>query len=247
MDVETLESELASLPKHRGPKTKRERELLELIAQAKQVPAQIPSPEASDAGDAADNTPFEEEPIAQESAIPEEAYSKSSGDNAEQDADVAKIAELQAKVQAHNERQESLQQPVDDEVWAGDPGDGTDFITVMDLPIEDQGAVPNYDMFDNPTTSYRQPEEEAAPARNAAPAIEGDYNFSDLITANGVLEIMPDGYGFLRSSDYNYLSSPDDIYVSNVQVKRYGLKTGDAVLCHVRPRTKEKNISLSPA
>lgn len=235
LDVETLESELASLPKHRGPKTKRERELLELIAQAKQVPAQIPSPEASDAGDAADNTPFEEEPIAQESAIPEEAYSKSSGDNAEQDADVAKIAELQAKVQAHNERQESLQQPVDDEVWAGDPGDGTDFITVMDLPIEDQGAVPNYDMFDNPTTSYRQPEEEAAPARNAAPAIEGDYNFSDLITANGVLEIMPDGYGFLRSSDYNYLSSPDDIYVSNVQVKRYGLKTGDAVLCHVRP------------
>ncbi len=235
LDVETLESELASLPKHRGPKTKRERELLELIAQAKQAPAQIHSPEAGEAGDAADNTPFEEEPIAQESAIPEEVYSKSSGDNAEQDADVAKIAELQAKVQAHNERQESLQQPVDGEVWAGDPGDGTDFITVMDLPIEDQGAVPNYDMFDNPTTSYRQPEEEAAPARNAAPTIEGDYNFSDLITANGVLEIMPDGYGFLRSSDYNYLSSPDDIYVSNVQVKRYGLKTGDAVLCHVRP------------
>ena len=64
---------------------------------------------------------------------------------------------------------------------------------------------------------------------------EDMFDFSDLITANGVLEIMPDGYGFLRSSDYNYLSSPDDVYVSVQQIKRYGLKTGDVVLCHVRP------------
>ena len=64
---------------------------------------------------------------------------------------------------------------------------------------------------------------------------ESQYNFDDIITANGVLEIMPDGYGFLRSSDYNYLSSPDDIYVSNAQVKNNGLKTGDVIECHVRP------------
>ena len=53
------------------------------------------------------------------------------------------------------------------------------------------------------------------------------YNFENLIAGNGVLEMLQDGYGFLRSSDYNYLSSPDDIYVSQQQVKRYGLKTGD--------------------
>ena len=64
---------------------------------------------------------------------------------------------------------------------------------------------------------------------------ETQYNFDDIIKANGVLEIMPDGYGFLRSSDYNYLSSPDDIYVSNAQVKNNGLKTGDVIECHVRP------------
>ena len=72
------------------------------------------------------------------------------------------------------------------------------------------------------------------------------YDFSDIITANGVLEVMPDGYGFLRSSDYNYLSSPDDVYVSVQQVKRYGLKTGDVVQCHVRPpRDGEKYFPLT--
>lgn len=61
------------------------------------------------------------------------------------------------------------------------------------------------------------------------------FDFSDLVKANGVLEVMSDGYGFLRSSDYNYLSSPDDVYVSVQQVKHFGLKTGDVVECHVRP------------
>ncbi len=61
------------------------------------------------------------------------------------------------------------------------------------------------------------------------------YEFEGLITASGVLEIMPDGYGFLRSSDYNYLNSPDDIYVSQSQIKLFGLKTGDTVKGTIRP------------
>lgn len=64
---------------------------------------------------------------------------------------------------------------------------------------------------------------------------ERQYNFEDLLVGNGVLEIMPDGYGFLRSSDYNYLSSPDDIYVSQSQIKLFGLKTGDVVRGTIRP------------
>jgi transcription termination factor Rho len=61
------------------------------------------------------------------------------------------------------------------------------------------------------------------------------YNFDGIISSEGVLEIMPDGYGFLRSADYNYLNSPDDIYVSQSQIKLFGLKTGDTVRGSIRP------------
>ena len=61
------------------------------------------------------------------------------------------------------------------------------------------------------------------------------YNFDGIVSSEGVLEIMPDGYGFLRSSDYNYLNSPDDIYVSQSQIKLFGLKTGDTVRGSIRP------------
>ena len=77
----------------------------------------------------------------------------------------------------------------------------------------------------------RKPEIEAKPEPKPDPAVE----FNDIITGDGVLEIMADGYGFLRSSDYNYLSSPDDIYVSQAQIKLFGLQTGDVVEGPIRP------------
>lgn len=64
---------------------------------------------------------------------------------------------------------------------------------------------------------------------------EPDFEFDAIIESEGVLDIMQDGYGFLRSSDYNYLTSPDDIYVSQSQIRLFGLKKGDTVLGHVRP------------
>jgi transcription termination factor Rho len=64
---------------------------------------------------------------------------------------------------------------------------------------------------------------------------EPDYEFEGIIETEGVLEMMPDGYGFLRSSDYNYLASPDDIYLSTSQIRLFGLKTGDTVKGVVRP------------
>lgn len=74
---------------------------------------------------------------------------------------------------------------------------------------------------------------------------ERNYDFGDILKGEGVLEIMPDNYGFLRSSDYNYLSSPDDIYVSQNQIKLYGLKTGDVVEGIIRPpREGEKYFPL---
>ena len=68
-------------------------------------------------------------------------------------------------------------------------------------------------------------------ARNQEPPVE----FDGVVEATGVLEIMPDGYGFLRSSDYNYLNSPDDIYVSQYQIKQHALKTGDTVIGEIKP------------
>tara|TARA_B100001057_G_scaffold146007_1_gene145999 strand:- start:2300 stop:3982 length:1683 start_codon:yes stop_codon:yes gene_type:complete len=76
------------------------------------------------------------------------------------------------------------------------------------------------------------------------PSVE--FEFEGIIKSEGVLEIMPDGYGFLRSSDYNYLSSPDDIYVSHSQIKLFGLKTGDTVRGEVRPpKEGEKYFPLT--
>lgn len=165
--------------------------------------------------------------------IPEQQFASGKNDE-ENTADNDLLAQLQAKINAHNEGGEKKQEVVPAGVWEGDPGDGTDFITVVDLPIEDPSMLPNYDMFDNPTLPLQQ----AAPTayRQATPTMpQNTYDFEDLVKANGVLEMMQDGYGFLRSSDYNYLSSPDDVYVSAAQIKRYGLKTGDVVQCTVRP------------
>lgn len=77
----------------------------------------------------------------------------------------------------------------------------------------------NHSQHQNKKQNYREP----------------DYEFDGIIESEGVLEMMPDGYGFLRSSDYNYLASPDDIYLSNSQIRLFGLKTGDTVKGVVRP------------
>ena len=71
--------------------------------------------------------------------------------------------------------------------------------------------------------------------RSVVKRTEPIYEFDNILEAIGVLEIMPDGYGFLRSPDYNYFSSPDDIYVSGNQIRNYGLKVGDTVRCNIRP------------
>ncbi|MCR5496652.1 MAG: transcription termination factor Rho [Paludibacteraceae bacterium] len=85
------------------------------------------------------------------------------------------------------------------------------------------------------------PVEEPQPA----PQKVRSYDFDNIVKGQGVLEIMPDGFGFIRSSDYNYLNSPDDIYVSQAQIKMYGLKTGDVIEGTIRPpREGEKYFPL---
>ena len=147
------------------------------------------------------------------------------------------LSQFQEKVIAHNAA-------TGQEIWEGDPGDGTDFIVTVDLPVEDHYASVSYDMLDNPTTIVEQ----AVPQIMQRPMspMEELYDFTDIISANGVLEVMPDGYGFLRSSDFNYLSSPDDIFLTVQQIKKYSLKTGDVVQCRVRPpREGEKYFPMT--
>ena len=147
------------------------------------------------------------------------------------------LSQFQEKVIAHNAA-------AGQEIWEGDPGDGTDFIVTVDLPVEDHYASVSYDMLDNPTTIVEQ----AVPQIMQRPMspMEELYDFTDIISANGVLEVMPDGYGFLRSSDFNYLSSPDDIFLTVQQIKKYSLKTGDVVQCRVRPpREGEKYFPMT--
>ncbi len=106
------------------------------------------------------------------------------------------------------------------------------------IPVSEEAPAPSMDAESSPAPAPRpQPKKESTPAIN--------LEFEGVVRSEGVLEMMPDGYGFLRSSDYNYLSSPDDVYVSPSQIKLFGLKTGDTVKGTVRPpKEGEKYFAL---
>ncbi len=87
----------------------------------------------------------------------------------------------------------------------------------------------------HPKENKQHPKQRSNDFKKQGKYRDPDFEFDGIIESEGVLEIMQDGYGFLRSSDYNYLSSPDDIYVSQSQIKLFGLKTGDTVKGKVRP------------
>lgn len=143
--------------------------------------------------------------------------------------------------QQHNQVPEENTQSIEAFFSSPEP----DFITIQDVPVLPENNTAN-DIMDyqsnyNPTPVNLEELEQPATAFDKATEAtvkketEQPYDFGDILTGQGVLEIMPDGYGFLRSSDYNYLASPDDIYVSTSQIKLFGLKTGDVVEGPVRP------------
>ncbi|RKW48992.1 MAG: transcription termination factor Rho [Prevotella sp.] len=249
--AENLEEVLATMPKHRGRKSKKELEIIAAAEAAQKAPDAEETTESSAAeenvaeaktAEAAEKEAANDAPEATaatqkqadipEFAIPEAQFNTAANnDNDSEKEDL--LAQLQAKIKDRGKERKTAPEETRAGVWEGDPGDGTDFIVAVDIPIEDQGAVPNYDMFDNPTIGManQQSFQRQAPTRPT----EEKFDFTNLISANGVLEVMSDGYGFLRSSDYNYLSSPDDVYITANIIKKHGLKTGDVIECHVRP------------
>jgi transcription termination factor Rho len=223
--VEAVETPAAPAPKKRGRKSKAE---LAAIAAAE---------EAAKAAATQEKATIESD-MTQD--IPEATFDATSNTP---DGTEELLEQLQQKVSQHNSNEER-RQTAPETVWEGDPGDGTDFIILQDLPIEDHSALPSLDIFDRPMVQNDPVALQPAPVTNNNDG--GSYDFNDIITGNGVLEVLQDGYGFLRSSDYNYLSSPDDIYVSPQQIKKYSLKTGDVVECTVRPpHDNEKYFTMS--
>jgi len=196
--------------------------------------------------------PTEEEPAAQtnDSSKPQEEPqannkkkrgrpAKSDKNKKEKEAQAESVQQPSQKSNSKEEAKNEL-----DEIIGGED----DFIPIEDLAVDNEN-IPE-ELLGKFNTPKPEPEDVPQPAeaaqkqednnKNQANAKQQEqqekaYSFEGILTGTGVLEIMPDGYGFLRSSDYNYLSSPDDIYVSQSQIKLFGLKTGDVVEGGIRP------------
>ena len=119
------------------------------------------------------------------------------------------------------------------------PQSGGDFIQALfndlDGDISQKGFHHRQKQSQKPQQNQKQQNQNADQAQDQQPQKQPKIEFEKTVEATGVLEIMPDGYGFLRSSDYNYLNSPDDIYVSQTQIKVNALKPGDTVTGEIRP------------
>ena len=218
----------APAPKKRGRKSKAEKAALEAAAKLAEEQTTVLSDEAK-------QLPVMDEPITD---VPLEILQDIPAQPVEtiDDATETEVPEI-------TEKAESVA-PSTENFFSADEND---FVVVEDIPIIPEPAMdetymtypsqqPDITSHGLPDTySYEAaenaPEKETALPKGTEPA----YDFGDILTGEGVLEIMQDGYGFLRSSDYNYLSSPDDIYVSTSQIKLFGLKTGDVVEGPVRP------------
>ena len=157
--------------------------------------------------------------------------------NAEQPEQTAPAETTEAPVEGTTEE---YVMPTPEEVEAFFNADEPDFVILKSIPeggniapepaYTPEAEMPQY--IENLTDIAATSKPQAKHREEAAPA---PYDFSDMVKTEGVLEVTPDGWGFLRSSDYNYLPSPDDVYLSQQQIKQYGLKTGDVVEGNVRP------------
>ena len=220
-------------PKKRGRKSKAEKEAEEKAA-AEKLAEEAAAQEKETA-------PAVEEEAAPAEVVAEEAVPAPAQEEAAKPATEAPQKETAPKAEEANG-----EQGFDVEAWLND---GDDLIIIQDIPdpmvqlgeinaelnlIARAEARSKAPIYEEPKETAEEQEEE-----------DKDYDFGEQLIGCGVLEMMSDGYGFLRSSDYNYLTSPDDIYVNQNLVRQYGLKTGDVIEGPVRaPRAGEKYFPL---
>ena len=216
--VEAPKDDVAKQPKKRGRKPK-----TESVAQ-EAVEAEQPVSEAQ---------------IAEEVKLEETTQPKKRGRKPKNKQDKAEQSEIAVNEVLATESQDVVENA------AAMESEGEAFVAIEDLPIDSKELPAELvDKFEKNSKeqkkgdkSQRRQNQEKHTDNHAEekPQAKQQYDFSDVLRVEGVLEIMPDNYGFLRSSDYNYLASPDDVYVSQSQIKLYGLKTGDVVEGIIRP------------
>ena len=232
------EEQEAPAPKKRGrkPGSKNKPKVAEEVAE--NAEAIVPQKNEDETKEAI--LPFAEEPANPETTVQEEttASSEENQEKNKEEAKATKDAEYRSAV--NDDLPEFLLQ---------NPNATEDFIPIEDLPSEGNLEIPDelFGKFESTKIEMPTPKQGSANTSMAdypdyfenslptMPAPVKDYDFEGILDGTGVLEIMSDGYGFLRSADYNYLSSPDDIYVSQGQIKLFGLKTGDVVEGPIRP------------
>ena len=209
--VEAPQEEAVKQPKKRGRKPKSE-------VQPKEVVAEQPVEETA----AAETAKVEEVPMPKKRG----RKPKNKQDSGEQSVAISEV------------------QPVVQVTVEAEP-EGEAFVAIEDLPTDSKelpsGLVDKFEKNGKENKKGDKNQRRQNQERNFDNRPEDkyqakpQYDFADVLRVEGVLEIMPDNYGFLRSSDYNYLASPDDVYVSQSQIKLYGLKTGDVVEGTIRP------------
>ena len=220
-------------PKKRGRKSKAEKEAEEKAA-AEKLAEEAAAQEKETA------------PAVEEEAAPAEAVAEEAAPAPAQEEAAKPATEAPQKETAPKAEEANGEQGFDVEAWLND---GDDLIIIQDIPdpmvqlgeinaelnlIARAEARSKAPIYEEPKETAEEQEEE-----------DKDYDFGEQLIGCGVLEMMNDGYGFLRSSDYNYLTSPDDIYVNQNLVRQYGLKTGDVIEGPVRaPRAGEKYFPL---
>ncbi len=218
-------------PKKRGRKSKAEKEAMAAAAAAQEAQLLFTEADATDseAASAQPATTAEQTTEAPAEVAPEESNAEiAPADDTEQPA-----------------------APTAEEVEAFFKADEPNFIITIpipELPLQDplmpapekrqerqQKGAQDYFVAESDAADQSMEKNIQAGQANGSTTDSSNYDFADLVKAEGVLEVTPEGWGFLRSSDYNYLASPDDVYVSQQQIKQYGLKTGDVIEGNIRP------------
>ena len=239
---EKAEETAAEAPKKRGRKPgQKSKKTLEKEAElASKSDAQEAQLNFIEEDNNKDNNEAESDFIIQEMSSMDGTASASSTANGMENASNVQPARIEPSADAENYQENDMNNKIGDtsNMLSNYDNEESDFIILEDIPAEEvvTGRSPmeffkNYNNL-NPTVNTTRTEAPVTPVVEVPK--QKVYDFSNIITITGVLEII-DNYGFLRSSDYNYLASPDDVYVNQAQVKHYGLKTGDVIEGTVRP------------
>ena len=231
---ETEETAEAAAPKKRGRKPKAAAEVGQTQPEAV-TPAEAADAQEEPATEAEPETETEAE------AMPKKRRKRIGEGKAEAMAQAAEELKKALETETKNRNSNETAATVPGENEAQET-QASDFIILQDVPSEEEAlAILRQSMHDTQTRFNHNNRMLDKLPEMTAPIVqkeEEQYDFSDKVRAEGVLEVMNDGSGFLRSSDYNYLSSPDDVYVPQQVIKQLGLKTGDVVEGPVRPPRK---------